>query len=235
MPRPRRPEARSARRPGLHLSKTVHRSPPVRSGAVWPAGRWENVALMPRYFDPSVAGIFHAEISARCARIKFADGRASGRQIDQLVEMWPCLAARAPARGVLRRGRRRLRRMVDCDATCWHTLDPQTRLITSDAGRELIDAGVFTPENIADAGSIDPCERVLRRGREHVRGSCGAPRPGRNPQPGDQRKTRTQRPLPRPARAVGDPVRASGGVRQPGTLLGSGPHRPQRRQARLHR
>ena len=44
--------------------------------------------------------------------------------------------------------------MVDCDATCWHTLDPQTRLITSDAGQELIDAGVYTPENIADAGAL---------------------------------------------------------------------------------
>jgi DNA-binding CsgD family transcriptional regulator len=48
----------------------------------------------------------------------------------------------------------RLRRVVDCDATCWHTLDPQTRLITSDAGRELISEGVFTPETIPGAGAL---------------------------------------------------------------------------------
>lgn len=46
----------------------------------------------------------------------------------------------------------RLRRVVDCDATCWHTLDPQTRLMTSDAPRELIDAGVFTAQSAARAG-----------------------------------------------------------------------------------
>jgi DNA-binding CsgD family transcriptional regulator len=43
----------------------------------------------------------------------------------------------------------RLRRVVDCDATCWHTLDPQTRLMTSDAPHELVERGVFT----ADAAS----------------------------------------------------------------------------------
>jgi len=46
----------------------------------------------------------------------------------------------------------RLRRVVDCDATCWHTLDPQTRLMTSDAPRELIDSGVFTAQGAAQAG-----------------------------------------------------------------------------------
>ena len=46
----------------------------------------------------------------------------------------------------------RLRRVVDCDATCWHTLDPQTRLMTSDAPRELIDSGVFTAQSAAQAG-----------------------------------------------------------------------------------
>jgi len=48
----------------------------------------------------------------------------------------------------------RLRRVVDCDAACWHTLDPQTRLITSDAAQELISEGVFTPETISDAGAL---------------------------------------------------------------------------------
>jgi DNA-binding CsgD family transcriptional regulator len=47
----------------------------------------------------------------------------------------------------------RLRRVIDCDATCWHTLDPQTGLMTSDAPQELISEGVFTPETAAEAGA----------------------------------------------------------------------------------
>lgn len=39
------------------------------------------------------------------------------------------------------------------DAACWHTLDPETRLITSDTGDELISAGIFTPATIGDAGA----------------------------------------------------------------------------------
>ena len=47
----------------------------------------------------------------------------------------------------------RVRRVIDCDATCWHTLDPQTGLMTSDAPQELISEGVFTPQAAADAGA----------------------------------------------------------------------------------
>ncbi len=47
----------------------------------------------------------------------------------------------------------RLRRVVDSDATCWHTLDPQTGLITSDAPHELISAGIFTSETAVAAGA----------------------------------------------------------------------------------
>ena len=151
-------------------------------------------------------------------------------QVDQLVEDVALLGQRGlPREEYYGEVAGRLRRVVDCDATCWHTLDPQTRLITSDAGQELIDAGVFTPENDLGRGSIDPGERVLRRGREHVRGPCSSPGPGRDPQPGDQRQARTQCPLPRPARALGDPIRAPGGLRQQRTLLGSGSHRPPRK------
>ena len=68
---------------------------------------------------------------------------------------WRCSEQRGlPREEYYREVAGRLRRVVDCDATCWHTLDPQTRLITSDAGQELIDEGVFTPENIADAGAL---------------------------------------------------------------------------------
>jgi DNA-binding CsgD family transcriptional regulator len=48
----------------------------------------------------------------------------------------------------------RLRRAVDSDATCWHTLDPHTRLLTSDAPAELVSAGVYTEGTVAAAGEL---------------------------------------------------------------------------------
>jgi DNA-binding CsgD family transcriptional regulator len=48
----------------------------------------------------------------------------------------------------------RLRRVIDSDATCWHTLDPYTRLMTSDAPAELIERGVYTAENAPSAGEL---------------------------------------------------------------------------------
>jgi hypothetical protein len=48
----------------------------------------------------------------------------------------------------------RLRRAVANDASCWHTLDPQTRLLTSDEPRELIEAGIYTEESVAAAGEV---------------------------------------------------------------------------------
>jgi DNA-binding CsgD family transcriptional regulator len=48
----------------------------------------------------------------------------------------------------------RLRRVVDNDATCWHTLDPHTRLLTSDAPHELIERGIFTAETAVAAGEL---------------------------------------------------------------------------------
>jgi DNA-binding CsgD family transcriptional regulator len=46
----------------------------------------------------------------------------------------------------------RLRRTIASDATCWHTLDPQTGLMTSDVPDELISSGVFTGDGAAAAG-----------------------------------------------------------------------------------
>ena len=48
----------------------------------------------------------------------------------------------------------RLRRAVPSDATCWHTLDPQTRLLTSDEPRELVEQGIYTPDTVAAAGEV---------------------------------------------------------------------------------
>ncbi len=48
----------------------------------------------------------------------------------------------------------RLRRVIDNDASCWHTLDPHTRLMTSDAPAELVEHGIFTAETVNAAGEL---------------------------------------------------------------------------------
>jgi DNA-binding CsgD family transcriptional regulator len=48
----------------------------------------------------------------------------------------------------------RLRNVIDNDASCWHTLDPHTRLMTSDSPDELIERGVFAPEEARAAGEL---------------------------------------------------------------------------------
>jgi DNA-binding CsgD family transcriptional regulator len=48
----------------------------------------------------------------------------------------------------------RLRNVVDNDASCWHTLDPSTRLLTTDAPKELIERGVFTVDEAPAAGEL---------------------------------------------------------------------------------
>ena len=74
--------------------------------------------------------------------------------VDRLVEEVALLGTRAlPRDEYFRELAARLRRVVDSDATCWHTLDPGTGLMTSDAPDELISAGVFTAESAATAGA----------------------------------------------------------------------------------
>jgi DNA-binding CsgD family transcriptional regulator len=48
----------------------------------------------------------------------------------------------------------RLHREIDCDALCWHTLDPETLLLTSDGPEELISSGVYTVETAPAAGAM---------------------------------------------------------------------------------
>ena len=45
---------------------------------------------------------------------------------------------------------------------CWHTLDPATRLMTSDAPYELIEEGVFTAETAPAAGALIVASEYLR-------------------------------------------------------------------------
>jgi len=46
----------------------------------------------------------------------------------------------------------RLRRVVPSAAACWHTVDPGTRLLTSDSPAELISRGILTEESATKAG-----------------------------------------------------------------------------------
>lgn len=48
----------------------------------------------------------------------------------------------------------RLRKVIDNDASCWHTLDPHTRLMTSDSPHELIQCGVLAPDEAPAAGEL---------------------------------------------------------------------------------
>ena len=76
-------------------------------------------------------------------------------QIDQLVDDVAELGRRGlPREQYYAELAARLRRVLDCDATCWHTLDPETRLMTSDDPHELISDGVFTLEQAPEAGAL---------------------------------------------------------------------------------
>jgi DNA-binding CsgD family transcriptional regulator len=46
----------------------------------------------------------------------------------------------------------RLRRVLPSAAACWHTVDPETRLLTSDSPAELISRGILTEESATKAG-----------------------------------------------------------------------------------
>jgi DNA-binding CsgD family transcriptional regulator len=77
------------------------------------------------------------------------------RSIDRLVEDIDLLAARGlPRKEFFAELSPRLRRVIDNDASCWHTLDPHTRLMTSDDPAELIGHGIFAPDEAPAAGEL---------------------------------------------------------------------------------
>jgi DNA-binding CsgD family transcriptional regulator len=83
--------------------------------------------------------------------------------VDRLVDEIEILGSRGLSRErYLRELSDRLRRVLDCDAACWHTIDPETRMMTSDAPHELIEHGVFTPETAPAAGALLVASEYLR-------------------------------------------------------------------------
>ena len=128
----------------------------------------------------------------------------------------------------------RLRRVIDNDASCWHTLDPHTRLMTSDAPAELVERGIFTAETAATAGELLVRSEYLVQDSNTFAELAARRVSGRDTRAGHPRTPRAQRPLPRPARAGGHPARAACGVRHPRAGLGCGPHRAARTERRVH-
>ncbi len=74
---------------------------------------------------------------------------------ERLVEEITLLGARGlPRREFFAELAPRLRRALPSDATCWHTLDPYTRLMTGDTPDELVERGVFAADEVDGAGEI---------------------------------------------------------------------------------
>lgn len=77
------------------------------------------------------------------------------RSIKRLVDEIDLLGSRGlPRKDLFAELALRLRSVIDNDASCWHTLDPHTRLMTSDAPDELIERGVFAPDEAPAAGEL---------------------------------------------------------------------------------
>ena len=77
------------------------------------------------------------------------------RSVEALIDEIDLLASRGlPRKEFFAELAPRVRTVVDNDASCWHTLDPHTRLLTSDDPAELIGRGIFTPEQAPGAGEL---------------------------------------------------------------------------------
>ncbi len=75
--------------------------------------------------------------------------------MDRLLDEITVLAARGlPRQEYFAELNPRLRRVVASDSMCWHTLDPHTRLMTSDSPDEFVATGVFTSETVGAAGEL---------------------------------------------------------------------------------
>lgn len=74
---------------------------------------------------------------------------------ERLIDEIDLLGARGlPRREFFAELSPRLRNVIDNDASCWHTLDPHTRLMTSDSPDELIERGIFAPGEAPAAGEL---------------------------------------------------------------------------------
>ncbi len=128
----------------------------------------------------------------------------------------------------------RLRRVIDNDASCWHTLDPQTRLMTSDAPAELVDAGSSRPRQPPLRGELLVRSEYLVPDSNTFAELAARRIPVgilHQATRGNPERSARYRDLLEPS---GIPHRASCGVRHPRAGVGCGPHRAARAERRLH-
>jgi len=77
------------------------------------------------------------------------------RSVEALIDEIDLVASRGlPRREFFAEIAPRVRTVIDNDASCWHTLDPHTRLLTSDDPAELVGRGIYTPEQVPGAGEL---------------------------------------------------------------------------------
>lgn len=77
------------------------------------------------------------------------------RSVERLIDEIDLLAAKGlPRLEFFAEISPRLRKVIDNDASCWHTLDPHTRLLTSDDPAELIGRGIFASHEAPAAGEL---------------------------------------------------------------------------------
>lgn len=104
-------------------------------------------------FHPPAAGIFAAQTEP-CTAVHNRLVATRRWELDRLIADIAVLGSRGLAReDYFAEVTARLRRTVPSAAACWHTLDPQTRLLTSDAPSELVSSGIYRAENVAAAGA----------------------------------------------------------------------------------
>jgi hypothetical protein len=89
------------------------------------------------------------------ARRYWGDGLASLERAERLADELTRLGTRAlRPEAYFDEVSARLRRAVPSHANCWHTLDPETRLLTSEAPGELVRSGVYSAATAPAAGQL---------------------------------------------------------------------------------
>src|SRR5258708_33679904 len=87
---------------------------------------------------------------ARHARLTRMDWK-----VERLIEEIDLLGSRGlPREEFFAELSARLRKAIDNDASCWHTLDPSTRLLPSDPPKYPTERRVFAPDEAPAAGEL---------------------------------------------------------------------------------
>ena len=112
--------------------------------------------------------------------------------VERLIDEIDLLGARGlPRKEFFAELAPRLRNVIDNDASCWHTLDPHTRLLTSDAPDGADRARRLHARRGPGRRGADRPQRVHGRRRQHLRRPRRAARARRHPRPRHARRSRS--------------------------------------------